>query len=160
MKKLLIVIDVQQDFINEYTKPFCEKIEKLVKSHEYDDVIFTKFVNNSESLWYTKLNYKGCMDENGTKIVIDTDGNKVFEKASYTALNDELREYIKDNNIDSIYLCGFETDACVSKTSLDLFENNYDVHVLKDYSMTCEGLDNHNNEIRRLERLIGKNSVI
>ena len=30
MSKLLLVIDVQKDFINEYTKPILTRIEKLV----------------------------------------------------------------------------------------------------------------------------------
>ena len=29
MSKLLLVIDVQKDFINEYTKPILTKIEKI-----------------------------------------------------------------------------------------------------------------------------------
>ena len=31
----------------------------------------------------------------------------------------------KENKIKDIYLCGIDTDACVLKTAIDLFENNY-----------------------------------
>ena len=30
-------------------------------------------------------------------------------------------------------MCGINTDACVFKTALDLFENNFDVKVIDDF---------------------------
>ena len=75
-------------------------------------------------------------------------------------MNEELEKYINKNNIDEIYLCGLDTDACVYKTALDLFENNYDVYVLKDYTMSHKGVELHNVFIDNLKRLIGENKVI
>ena len=71
-----------------------------------------------------------------------------------------MKQYIKENDIDKIYLCGFDTDACVQKTAIDLFENNYNVFVLKDYCMSHKGVELHNIIINNLARLIGKNSII
>lgn len=133
MNRLLLVIDVQNDFINEHTKNILTKIKELVDSNKYDLTAFTRFINDENSIWYKKLNYKGCMTKEGQAIAINTKNNKVFDKNIYTAVNDELKKYIQKNNISKIYLCGFDTDACVQKTAIDLFEQNYDVYVLKDY---------------------------
>lgn len=160
MKKMLLVIDVQKDFINKYTKKYINRIEKIINSGKYDDIAFTKFINNNNSIWYTKLNYKGCLSSIGQNIVIDTKNNKIFEKNIYSALNNELKKYIKINNIKEIYLCGFETDACVHKTALDMFEQGYNVFVLKDYCMSSKGYKIHNLYINNLKRLIGKDSII
>lgn len=160
MNKLLLVIDLQNDFINDNTKNIVEKIDNLVKSKEYKNIVFTKFINNENSIWYKKLNYKGCLFENGKEIVIDTGNYKIFDKKIYSALNDELKDYIKYNRIDEIYLCGLDTDACVYKTALDLFENNYSVYVLKDYTMSHKGIELHKVFIDNLKRLIGKDKVI
>ena len=130
MKKLLLVIDVQNDFINDHTKNTLIKIKELVNSNNYDLVAFTRFINDEDSIWYKKLNYKGCMTKEQQKIVIDTENNKIFDKKIYTAVNDELKDYIRENDISEIYLCGFDTDACVQKTAIDLFEQNYEVYVL------------------------------
>lgn len=46
MKKLLLVIDVQSDFINKNTKETLLKIEELINSNKYEDVIFTRFIND------------------------------------------------------------------------------------------------------------------
>ena len=63
MNKLLLVIDVQKDFINENTKPILLKIEELVNSDNFKNVVFTRFINDVNSIWYKELNYKGCLTE-------------------------------------------------------------------------------------------------
>lgn len=118
MKKLLLVIDVQNDFVNDNTKNTLIKIKELVNSNNYDLIAFTRFINDEDSIWYKKLNYKGCMTKEQQKIVIDTENNKIFDKKIYTAVNDELKDYIRENDISEIYLCGFDTDACVQKLLL------------------------------------------
>ncbi len=159
MKKLLIVIDVQKDFINEKNIDVLKRIIDLLNSNKYDDIVFTKFINSKESIWYKKLKYEGCLTEEGRKILIDTKNYKIFEKKIYSAVSDELEQYVKENNINEIYLCGFDTDACVQKTAIDLFEKNYNVFVLKDYCMTYD-IYLHNTIITNLKRLIGEDSII
>lgn len=160
MNKLLLVIDVQNDFINEHTKNILNKIKDLADSNKYDLTAFTRFINDENSIWFKKLNYKGCMTKEGQEIAIDTKNKKIFDKNIYTAVNDELKEYIRKNNISEIYLCGFDTDACVQKTAIDLFEQNYDVYVLKDYCMSHVGKETHDFYINNLSRLIGKDKII
>lgn len=80
MKKMLLVIDAQKDFINENTLDTLEKIKGLITSSKYDCVAFTRFINDKNSILYNKLNYKGCMTEEGQKIVLDTQKNKIFDK--------------------------------------------------------------------------------
>ena len=160
MKKMLLVIDVQNDFINEFTNIVKERIDELIKNNKYDEVVFTKFINDEDSIWYKKLKYSGCIIENGQQIAIDTNNHKIFNKYTYSALNIELANYIKNNKIEEIYLCGFDTDACIYKTALDLFENNYNVYVLKEYTMSHKGIELHNVFINNLKRLIGKDKVI
>lgn len=159
MKKLLIVIDVQKDFINEKNIDVLKRIIDLLNSNKYDDIVFTKFINSKESIWYKKLKYEGCLTEEGRKILIDTKNYKIFEKKIYSAVCYKLEQFIKENNIDEIYLCGFDTDACVQKTAIDLFEKNYNVFVLKDYCMTYD-IYLHNTIINNLKRLIGEDSII
>ena len=129
-------------------------------SNKYDLTAFTRFINDENSIWYKKLNYKGCMTKEGQAIAINTKNNKVFDKNIYTAVNDELKKYIQKNNISKIYLCGFDTDACVQKTAIDLFEQNYDVYVLKDYCMSHLGKETHDFYINNFARLIGKDRII
>ena len=50
MNRLLLVIDVQNDFINEHTKNILTKIKELVDSNKYDLTAFTRFINDENSI--------------------------------------------------------------------------------------------------------------
>ena len=160
MKNMLLIIDLQNNFINENTKDIPDKIKDYIETNTLDYVCFTKFINELDNNFYNKLNYIGCVEDEDREIVLNTDNYKIFTKKTYTALTKELKEYIKLNNINTIYLCGIDTDACVLKTALDLFDYNLDVKILKDLCMSHSGIDYHNYALILLEKLIGKNNII
>lgn len=157
---LLLVIDVQKNFINKNTRDIPSRIENLIQNNKFNYIVFTKFINDKDSNFYKMLNYKGCMIEEDRRIVIDTKDNKVLEKRTYTALTPELMTYLKENKIKDIYLCGIDTDACVLKTAIDLFENNYNVKVIEYCTMSHSGRRYHKFAIKMLKKLIGKDSII
>lgn len=160
MNKLLIVIDVQKAFINENTNQIIEKINDLINSNSFENIIFTRFINYNDSIWVKKLNYKECISDDSKRVMVDTKDNLLFDKNTYSSLTNELKQYIKDNNINNIYLCGIDTECCVLKTALDLFEENYNVYVLKDYCACTYGELRHNNAIEIIKRNIGNKYVI
>lgn len=157
---LLLIIDLQKNFINEFSEDLPYTIQELINSNKFKHIVFTKFINDENSSFYKVLNYKGCMTEDDRNIVIDTKGYKVIEKKTYSALNEELQRYISNNNIKTIYLCGIDTDACVLKTALDLFENNYDVKVIEDCCMSHSGAEFHKYAIQILKKMIGNQNII
>lgn len=160
MNSLLLVIDVQNQFINNHTKFLPVKIEELIDENKFDNVAFTKFINTTENLFYKNLNWKGCLTEKSQQLVIKSKKCRIFEKSIYSALNDNLIKYINENNISKIYLCGIDTECCVLKTAFDLFESEFDVYVLKDYCACTHGKTRHENALKILRRNIGKNKVI
>ena len=157
---LLLVIDLQNEFINEKTISSKEKINKLVNSDKYDRVLFTRFINDNNNPTFKKLNYKGCIDKQSKEICINTNGSKVLDKRTYSAYNQELIDYINNNNIKDIYLCGIDIECCVLVTALNLFENNYNVFILKDYVYCTHGEQKKNNALEILKRNIGEDRII
>lgn len=157
---LLLVIDLQKEFINENTRDVVEKIDNLIKTNKYDNIVFTRFINTDNSIFVKKLKYKEGISKESKKIVIDTKENLVIDKKIYSALSEQLKAYIRDNKIDKIYLCGIDTECCILKTAFDLFENEYNVYVLKDYCACFYGKKSHTNAIEILKRNIGEEYVI
>lgn len=157
---LLIVIDVQNEFVNKDTKKYVEKISSLIKSKKYDDIIFTRFINSKDNPAYTKCSWYGCMDEESYKLAVPEENYKVFDKATYNSFTKEVKEYIDNNKFDNIYLCGVDVDCCVLSTAFNMFDANYNVYVLKDYvySMISEKAKDIALEIIR--RCIGTDYVI
>ena len=160
MKKMLLVIDLQKSFINPNTEFLISKIDSLVNSGSYDLVVFTKFINDNDSMWVKKLNYKGCISLEDRKIMIDTKDNIVLEKSLYTAYSNNLINLINLFKIDEVYLCGIDTECCVLKTAFDLFENGYDIKVLSGYSACTHGEESNKNALDIIARNIGKSNVI
>lgn len=160
MNKMLLVIDLQNDFISDSNRFIINKIDNLINSDLYDKIVFTKFINSSNNFTYKKLNYTSCLTKKGQDIPIDTKNHFIIEKSKYSALNNDLIEYIQKHNILEIDICGIDTECCVLKTAFDLFENNYNVKVLRNYCASFISKDRHDNAISILERNIGKNNVI
>lgn len=160
MNNLLLIIDLQKDFINDKTRNVPYNIEKLISRKKYKYIIFTKFINDINSPFYKELKDNGCTKEEGKKITIDTLEYPILNKKAYTALNNELKLFLKDKDIETIYLCGIDTDACILKTAIDSFENNFDVKVIEDCCMSHSGKKYHNFAINMLKKIIGKQNVI
>ena len=154
------MIDVQSNFVNQHTKDVVMQIHDLIESNKFDIVAFTKYMNASNGLFARELGYLGCIREADQEIMLDTKRFPIFKKTVYTAYNEELKNFLLENHINQIYLCGIDTDACVFKTALDLFEHECDVYVLERYCRSHIGRKAHDYAIKSMQRLIGKKRVI
>lgn len=157
---LLLIIDFQNEFINDVTFKSVNDLKDLVNSNKYDDVVFTRFINNKENPIYKKANWDGCLTEESIKVPIDTKDYKIIDKGTYTAYNEELINYLKTNKINNIYIAGFDIDCCVFTTALNLFENNYNVYILKDYVYSCVSEELKQEILAILGRCIGEKYIV
>ena len=145
MKKALLIIDAQKAAI---IKPeIVRSIEKL--QYEYDVVYVSKFTNTGSPL-LSIMDWTGYDDE--TLAFTPKKEAIIFIKTGYTSYLPEMKAF------DEIHLCGFDTEACVYKTALDLVEVGVRPVILKDY---CYSSDEqmHTIGIKILEKNIGKKNV-
>jgi len=144
MKSALIVIDVQNYFVNEHTKSIPEKIARFIDKNKFDFVLFTKFVNYKGSNYFKLLNWGKCLGSPDTDIYPTLEkfvsGSNLFEKASYSIFKSkDFADFLKRNSISKLYLCGIDIDACVLASAFDAFDLGYDVEVLTDLSLSHSG---------------------
>ncbi|MBQ8677390.1 MAG: cysteine hydrolase [Alphaproteobacteria bacterium] len=145
MKKVLLIIDVQKSAVS---KPeIAKNIEKL--QYEYDVVFVSKFVNKDSPL-LNLLNWSGYDDE--TLAFVPRDDAIIYTKTGYSSYLSEMKQF------DEVYICGFDTDACVYKTAMDLAEKGIRPIVLKDYCFSANQ-ELHNMGIKLLERNIGMMNI-
>lgn len=130
MKKALLVIDMQNDYLWEKrhkrfsydTEALCASVNKLI--HEFDDnkddVIYIRHIiqnlpTNRALFGYSLYGTKGAEIYPGVDIV----SKYCFDKYVGDALsNKELRKLIKKNKYDKLYLCGLDKYGCLTATSL------------------------------------------
>jgi nicotinamidase-related amidase len=145
MKKALLIIDAQKSAV---IKPeIAQNIEKL--QYEYDTVYVSKYTNTDSPL-LELLDWSGYEDE--TLVFTPKKDAIIFKKTGYSSFLPEMKDFAE------IHLCGFDTEACVYKTAMDLIEHNIRPLVLKDY---CYSSDEqmHQMGLKILEKNIGARNI-
>ena len=161
MANALIVIDVQNYFVNDNTKSLPVKIAKFIENNKFDFVLFTKFVNKEGSNFFKKLNWKKCTGSPDTDIhsalTNCVDKNNVFEKSTYSILKcEKLAQFFETNEITKLFLCGIDIDACVLASAYDSFDLGYDFEILKDLSLSHYGEELNNSAHNIIEKNLQK----
>lgn len=164
MKKALIIVDLQQDFVEggALAVPNASEIVPVINDliPKFDFIVTTKdyhpknhcsFKENG-GIWpvhcvrgtegakiHKDLNEDACKIQTNIfkGVNVDVDSYSAFfdnERKNSTALNQILNE----NNIKTLYVTGLATDYCVKFTVLDALELGYEVFVVKD---ACRGVN-------------------
>jgi len=146
MKTALIVIDVQKFFIHDAPDDLVSKIVDHIEHTSYDAVAFTIFKNNPDSNFVKSLDWSKCLNTEDTQLpdafsAYVTDTN-VFTRAAYSGFTTtKLDDYLKQNDIDKVVLCGVDTDACVLATTFSAFDYGYLIDVNTDLTYSGGGLE-------------------
>lgn len=160
MTDCLLYIDVQNGFVSEKTEHILPRLQSI--SDKFDHVIATKFFNTKNGPYTRVMSWYKLMDSPETDLIsfVKESSEKIFEKNIYSAVSDELISFIRDNKIDTVYITGIDTDCCVLKTAVDLFERNIDFKVLVDYTASNGGKESFDAAVKVMQRLIGDSSLI
>lgn len=152
MTKAIVIIDVQNIFINNKTKDIPKKIADHLENNKYDYIIFTRFVNDKNSQIYKKLKWNKCFESPDIDIYLSlksyANRNNTFDKNGYSIFKQkELLKLFKENNINNIYLCGLSSDACVLASAFEGFDLGFNIIILKELTATFHGSDNHHKHV-------------
>jgi len=158
-KKALIIIDVQNYFVNELTKSLPEKIVRYINKTDYDFVVFTKFINKKGSNFFKLLNWEKMLSGNETEIhnslIKFCNKKNVFTKTNYSIFKAKgLAEYLRKNKISLLYLCGIDTEACVLASAFEAFDLGFDVKIIKELCSSHSGKSLHNSALKIIEKCI------
>lgn len=164
--KILIVVDVQNGFIK--TQEHVEKanqIVALVESGNFDKIIATKFTNYTGSRYEKYFNWSDLKTSDETDLYgkLKADVDAVFHKTTYNCVDDDFVELLTELNdyddVEEVYICGLDTDACVLATAIGLFDHLIAPIVLEDYCFSTGGEQYHKAGLKCLERTISKSLI-
>lgn len=157
MKNALVVIDVQNHFAVEKAADLPEKIRRHIENTPYDHVIFTKFLNLPGSNFHKILGYKKVTGPPATDLhpTLRPLAKNIFEKTTYSAFKDpKFVDFLRQNAITEIYLCGINIDGCVLATAYEAFDLGYKVKILEDLSSVASFRDDYETSAKTI---IGRN---
>jgi nicotinamidase-related amidase len=155
----LIVVDVQRGFMNDFTHHIPERLVRLIGSGEYGPLLFTRFVNVQDSPYRRFLDWHECEGPPETDFVPELDpmarNGRVFVKNGYTGLPDELARHLRELNVEEVAIVGIDTDMCVLKIAMDVFDQGMRPVVLTDCCASTLGSYAHLAGLAILSRNIG-----
>ncbi len=125
MKKLLVVIDMQRDFVSgalgtKEAEAIVPRVKELVEGAE--EVVYTADTHGENYLKTREgklLPVPHCIKGTaGWEILPElyTRGAKIFKKPTFGSL--ALAQYIRDGGYDDVTFCGVCTDICVVSNAL------------------------------------------
>lgn len=157
MKKVLLVIDMQEGFRYPETVKIIPKINKLITKFN-GEIVFLQFINKKESLFEKQLNWQKFQNKNDQEIFKELKNEKFkkYKHSTYSVLTKEILKLIKNKEI---YICGIYTDVTIIKTAMDLFDLNKKCIIIED---ACAGQFKkslHQSAIKSLTHIIGKPQI-
>ena len=160
MTSCLLIIDVQQGFINDSTKHIPILVAK--EQEKYQHIFISRFFNPPKSFFRNNLNWHK-MDKNSSEWKLafsPVERAIIIDKDKYSIVNSEFLKKIEEKKIKEIHIVGIDTDACVLYSTIALFDCGYKVKVLSRLCASSAGTEYHDMGIKLLIRSIGKNQVI
>lgn len=136
--KYLLIVDVQNGFINDKNSKIVPNIEKLVKSLDFDEIIVTKFINKPDSQYFKQLNWHKMTSSPDIDLAFNLQDQAkvtIVEKTSYS-LPQNIVNSLFDEDAE-IYICGLDYDACVLAIGFQLFDLGYGVKFLMNAISTA-----------------------
>ncbi|MEA2527561.1 MAG: hypothetical protein QOF73_4788 [Thermomicrobiales bacterium] len=159
----LLVVDVQLGFLNSYTGHIPARIARLIERGEYDPILFTRFVNIAGGPYHRFLDWHECVGEPDTNLAPElarfARPDFVFTKPGYAGMSDELANHLRESGYEQVVLAGIDTDMCVLKVAMDVFDLGIRPIVLVDCCASTSGLQSHLAGLAVLARNIGADQL-
>ena len=162
----LLVVDVQKGFLNDYTRHVPERVAKLAARRGHGDLYFTRFENPPGGPYRKFLRWDGCGRPPDTDLAPEVARlaarrpEHVFTKPGYAGLPEALAGVLRDRGIKRVNVAGIDTDMCVLKVALDLFDLGIEPIILVDCCASTSGLQAHLAGLAVLTRNIGAERLV
>jgi nicotinamidase-related amidase len=163
MPEPLLIVDVQRGFINTFTRHIPARIRRLLEIGDYAPVLWTRFINSDGSPYHTLLQWHDCAEPPDTELVEEladlADKDNVYPKEGLTGLPEALAARLKQDCVQQVSVVGIDTDMCVLKVAMDVFDLGIEPIILVDCCASTGGLQAHLAGLSILSRNIGPHQL-
>ena len=157
--KALLIIEVQNGFVNDATRHIVPKIEAL--QNQYSHVYADRLINTEGSPYRKLLDWRPLLlIRRRPPVFQPTDNEIIIDKYIYTCVTADFLEDLRTKGIEEVAICGIDIDVCVSACAIGLFENGIGPILLSEACASHAGPEYHQAALRRLPLLIGRNHIL
>ena len=157
---VLLIIDVQKGFINDWTRHVPGRVETL--QARFPRVVATRFENPEGSVFRTLkgLSRFAPGSAEAELAFAPRPDAEIAVKHGYSAATEALLASLRTAGAREVALSGIATDNCVLMTAVGLFEAGIRPLVLADYCASHAGAEYHRAGLMLIERLVGEGQVV
>lgn len=156
MKAALVVIDVQNDFLEDsrLNPPKSRLLQAIGETLDYCrkkqiPVIHLHYITESDGRGllphHRKQNDARCL--RGTReaapaeVATPVEDEKVFAKQAYSGFaSADFADHLRQQGLDTLVLCGLHTHACIRQTAIDALQTGYRVLIITDAVASYDSL--------------------
>lgn len=161
--KIILLVDIQEGYMNDELRSLPRDIEKHIKNYEYDLVIATRFINKNDSLHKADINIREMtVFSSKAKLVepIEKISDFVLMKSTYTSLTEDVAKLLEKNEVKQVYLAGLNTETSILATALDLFDKGIKPVVLSHLCNTTNGKKINDAALEILRIAVGDECIL
>ncbi len=163
----LLVIDVQQGFVNEHSRDVVPTVVRLVDGWRAvgAPVVFTRFHNAPGSPYEMISGWKRLRTAEEQAFVEELapfidDSALVIDKGQASVFTPEGSQLIRDADWGDLVLCGIDTDACVYDSATAAYQRGYRPWVVTDACASSGGSQYHDAALLLAARNLGADQLI
>lgn len=148
MKRALLIVDVQNDFCpggalavkeGDQVVPVINRI-----MNKFDLVISSQDWHPEETVHFEKWPVHCVAGTEGAEFHPDLETGKIDLQllkgtdnkddgySAFEATNISLTDFLRENNIEQLYICGLATDYCVKASAIDAVTQGFHTYVITD----------------------------
>lgn len=159
-KTALLIVDVQNGFVNEE----CSAVPSIVEAlqHDFNYIAACRFYNPPQSPFRSQMGWHK-VSKNSPEFELafkPDDKTFIYDKPGYSGYTPELETWLKDNAIEKVIICGINTEVCVLHTATDLFLNDWHAVVLEKACGSTKGSEYHQAGLLAIKHCVGFQSII
>ncbi len=163
--RLFIGVDLQEGFLSDRIRQtdYIQRVCRFVEDLDKNRVVLTRFVNRPGSNFERLLDWpKMQADSAETRLfgTLEDKGLHVVSKSIYSSWLPDVIARADELHCTQIVIFGLDSEACVFKTALDVFDAGLEPVVLKDLCESSGGSDQNETGLQLLASLTGVRQVI
>ncbi len=160
--KIILLVDIQEGYMNDELRALPKEVENHVKSQGYDLVIATRFINKNDSLHNRKYIKEMTVFSSKSKLVdpIDKISDFALMKSSYTSYTDDVAKLLEKKGVKEVHIAGLNTETSILATALDLFDQGIKPIILSHICNTVSGKHIHETTLEILKSAIGEDCIL
>lgn len=146
--KALLIVDVQNDFCpgGALAAPEGDKVIPVINRlmehfniivasrdwHPKGSVHFNKWPVHCVEDSFGAAFHSDLNTKNIQQILLKGTRNRDDGYSAFEATNISLKEYLKQRNVDELYVAGLTTEYCVKESALDAVKSGFHTYVIRD----------------------------